>query len=354
MRRCVLLSLVVLLLAGCVVDAPPPTLLSAAAPLPADAPQYDLAKPTELPDRFDLPLFRRGGYLFLPGYIDSEAVGMMMIDTGASLAVVAQGVAGRLKLESVGRGRTVGVGGFAEFDYLRVDDYSVGSWQREATYPALTRGQLKLGSDRMASLPLRDFGRSLSVGLGGIVAYSDLSSVPFTLDASQQLLSVYHPKRFRAPAGSSRHRLLRYRQLPMVRAQLDDHGQKVEVWLIVDYGADIALTLPRSLLEQHPGIVAVGAAGTGQTRGVGGIVDSTQTWVSQLNLFGLKLAQLPANFETPPPTLTGDRPIGRVGNRLLQHFRLTFHDAHGYIYSQWIPADEAPQMPPAPPTTLAP
>jgi hypothetical protein len=127
--------------------------------------------------------------------------------------------------------------------------------------------------------------------------------------------------------------------LPIVRATLaDERGEAVEVWLLIDYGADNTLTLPDTVLREHPGVAAVEASGGGRTRGVGGTVSNTRTWARRLTLFGMPLHDLPVNFEPPPPTLRGDRPIGRVGNQLLQHFRLTFHDRAGHVYAEWNPA----------------
>ncbi|MEM9882110.1 MAG: aspartyl protease family protein [Planctomycetota bacterium] len=300
---------------------------------------YDLDERAGWPERLDIPLARSGGYLLIPAYVDGRSAGLMMIDTGATISVVAQGLAGTLGLPADGRGRTVGVGGFEDFDYRTAEAFSIGgdgvavpSGRRGAL-----RGTLGLGPRRFASLNLLGFGRSLGVGLAGIVGFTDLAPVPFTLDAAAQTLTVHRPDAFRPAAGATRHRLHRYRRLPMVRAELDDGRQRVEVWLIVDYGADTALTLPTEVVDRFPGVVSVGASGAGRTRGVGGTVESRQTWVRRFRLFGLDLRDVPVNFETPPPTMRGDRLIGRVGNGLLQHFRLTFHASHGYVYAEWTP-----------------
>lgn len=303
---------------------------------------YAISIPEALPDRLEIPLVRSGGYLLVPSFIEGQSAGLMMIDTGASLSVIAQGVAGRLGLETDGRGRTLGVGGFEEFDYFRADHFSIGLPRGAPgqVHPTATRGVLKLEREKLAGLRMLDFGRSLGVGLAGIVAFTDFADVPFTLDTPGKMLTVHRPRGFQVPPGATRHRLRNFRRLPMVRAELDDGTQRVEVWLIIDYGADHALTLPAALLERHPGVVAVNASGIGRTRGVGGTVASTQTWVKHFQLLGLDLENIPVNFETPPPTMRGPQFIGRVGNALLQHFRLTFHPAHGWVYAEWEPAEQ--------------
>ncbi|MEM7627002.1 MAG: aspartyl protease family protein [Planctomycetota bacterium] len=318
--------------------AEPATVLAATADAGArSAVVYDIADHASLPDRLDIPLIRRGGYLLVPGAVNGEPVGTMMIDTGASLSVIAQGVAGRVGLEKDGQGRTVGVGGIESFDYYKVSDYTIG---RSAAAGGVPGDALKLESEKMAGLSLLRFGRSLGISMGGIVGFTDLADVPFSLDGARRQLTIYNPTAFRPPRSATRQRLHRYRKLPMVRAELSDGRQRVEVWLIIDYGADNALTLPDTLLQRHPGVVSVNAAGTGRTRGIGGTVQSTQTWVRNFRVFDLDLQDVPVNFEPPPPSLEGPRLIGRIGNTLLQHFRLTFHAKHGWVYAEWNPTAE--------------
>ncbi len=332
----VLPALLVGLSVGCAAVAPRSAETNSSARAAVPPATADLQQLDALPTRLDLPLVRRGGYLLVPGWINGQPLGLMMIDTGASIGVIAQGMAGRLDLPRGGRGRTVGVGGFEDFNYLTITDYRLGP-------PAVdgeVRG-LRLEPRPMAELPLLRFGQSLGVSLAGIVAYTDLAALPFTLDAAGSTLTVYRPQSFRPEPGATRHRLRHLRRLPVVRATLQADGRPIEVDLIIDYGADAALTLPRSILNKHPGVVAVEAAGGGRTFGVGGSVDSTRTWLRGIRLLGRDLEHLPVSFETPPPSLTGPRPIGRIGNGLLQHFRLTFHASHGYLYSRFVPAEAA-------------
>lgn len=337
-----LLAASALWLTACATPPANETILTADHSAAAVAPgPFSLGEPDTLPDRLDIPLARSGGYLLVPSFLNGEAAGLMMIDTGASISVVAQGVAGSLNLPFDGTGRTVGVGGFEDFDYHRAEHFSIGQLtspldgQRDAQ-----RGVLQLERQRLAGLRLLRFGESLGVGLAGIVGFTDFGDVPFALDAPQRQLTLYRPRAFRPPADATRHRLHNFRKLPMVRAQLDDGNQRVEVWLIIDYGADNALTLPRAVLDRYPGVASVNASGSGRTRGVGGTVTSTQTWVNNFRVFGLDLQHIPVNFETPPPTMRGEKLIGRIGNTLLQHFRLTFHPAHGWVYAQWNPTAE--------------
>ncbi len=301
------------------------------APSDVYTPAYSVARPADLPDDIVLQLTRRGGYLFVPAFINGEPVGPMLVDTGATLGVVAQGVAGRLRLPVVDRGQTVGVGGIEPFDFHRVDRLALGN-------PDDPDGFLGLASQRMAGLNLAAVGGAVGSGTAGIVAYTDFGPCPFTIDHAAATLTVHRPDTFTPPRDATVHRLERYRSLPLVRAAVAGRDARHDVWLILDYGADAPLTLPVSLLYRDPSVRAVAAHGTGRTGGIGGTVSSTQTWLRRLGFLGLDLEQLPANFEEPPPTMRDpNRPVGRVGNSLLQHFILTFDPPHGRIYAKWIP-----------------
>ena len=294
---------------------------------------------TPVPDAGVIPLLRREGYLLAEAEIHGVGVGPMLIDTGASLGVIAQGVAGRLELEKSGRGRTVGVGGFESFDFVEVDGVTLG------TGPRLT-----LPGGRRAALNLRKFGDGLGVGLTGIVGFNELSPNPFTLDASAQTLTVHRPSTFRPPRDTARERLRLFRGLPMVRAEIRSDRGPVVVWLLIDSGADRAVTLPDTLLRDHPRLAATRFSGRGRTTGVGGGVQSTQTWLGRIRLFGMNLEELPVSFEPAPPTLKHSQTglhIGRVGNQLLQHLRITFDAKRGWVYAGWSEADAADNDDPA-------
>jgi len=188
-----------------------------------------------VPDAGVIPLLRREGYLLAEAEIHGVGVGPMLIDTGASLGVIAQGVAGRLKLEKSGRGRT-----------------ALG------TGPRLT-----LPGGKRAALNLRKFGDGLGVGLTGIVGFNELSPNPFTLDASAQTLTVHRPSTFRPPRDTARERLRLFRGLPMVRAEIRSDRGPVVVWLLIDSGADRAVTLPwaAGCRARRPGWVASACLG---------------------------------------------------------------------------------------------
>lgn len=306
--------------------------------LKAPKPAPRVAAAQAVSETGSIPLLRRGGYLLAEAEIHDVAVGPMLIDTGASLGVIAQGVAGRLKLNKNGRGRTVGVGGVEAFDYVDVDRITLG-----AGPPSQAR--LGLPAGRRAALNLRRFDKALRAGITGIVGFNELSTRPFTLDAAARTLTVHDPSAFRPPRDAARERLELYRGLPLVRAEIRSNRGPVTVWLLIDSGADRAITLPDTLLRDHPGLAATRFSGRGRTTGVGGGVESTQTWLGQIRLFGLNLESLPVSFEPPPPTMSHGETglhIGRVGNQLLQHLRITFDARRRWVYAGWAGPDGGP------------
>ena len=297
-----------------------------------------------VPDVMSLELRRRGGYLMADAVVNGTDVGPMLLDTGASLGVIGRGVARRLDLPASGRGRTVGVGGFEDFDFVEVNDVTLVPPRRGARGAAAPMTLPPAASSRRAALDLRRFGSAIGSGLAGIVGFNELAGTPFTLDYAGRRLTTYRPSAFRPPAGAERFRLKRFRGLPLVRADIRTSRGPVGVWLLIDTGADRALTLPDTLLTDHPRLAATKFTGRTETLGVGGTVGSVQTWLGRIRVFGRDLEGLPVSFEPPPPTLSGGPDgdhLGRVGHGLLRHLTLTFDAPRGWVYAKWDDAEGA-------------
>ena len=174
--------------------------------------------------------------------------------------------------------------------------------------------------------------------LGGIVGFGQFGCLPFTIDYQSLAVTVYRPDRFRPPPSAAPHHLRVRRGLPMVAARV---GNDRLIWLILDTGADNEITLPTTVLRRWPNIVAVPDSGPGQSVGVGGRQVSAGTWLRSLKLFGLDLRGVPVSFEQPPGPFDHDRMIvGRIGNKLLQHFRLTINARRRVLWAQWRPESD--------------
>ena len=85
MPRSAFSFLFVLALGACTAapeSATTPTPVLVATPEGPRAPRtYDIGKPGALPNRLDIPLIERGGYLLVPGWVNGQEVGTMLIDT---------------------------------------------------------------------------------------------------------------------------------------------------------------------------------------------------------------------------------------------------------------------------------
>ena len=101
---------------------------------------------------------------------------------------------------------------------------------------------------------------------------------------------------------------------------------------IIDSGQDHELTLPRSILERHPEVLSVNVTGAAAAVGVGGRIAVRRGWVKSLELFDVTLLDVPVSFEDVP--VAG---VGRIGHRLLRHFRLTFDTRRGVVRADWQP-----------------
>lgn len=256
--------------------------------------------------------------------MNGHDAGLFMFDTGSSLGVVSTGVAGRLRLPTGESGTATGVGGTQAFDFRPIR--------------RLEFGGLEMTDARLAAISLHGMSRGLGTSVSGMIGIRSLGGLPFTLDYGDSTLTVYRRDAFKPPEGvpvfPARFDLV---GLPMITAEV---GNGHKVWLILDSGADNALTLPRKCLEQWPQIVSVPNSGAGASSGIGGSVASTQTWLKEFKLLGLNLKDTPVTFETATGALARQsKPIGRIGGEMLKNFRLTVDPRSGRIWAQWMPGE---------------
>ena len=264
------------------------------------------------------------GYLFARTRINGHNAGMFMFDTGSSLNVISTGVAGRLGLPTAGSSVATGVGGTQAFDFRPVN--------------SLEYGGLNVAGDEMAAISLHTMSRALGTSVSGLIGIRALNGLPFTLDYREPSLTLYRRSTFVPPKDTpvfpARFDLV---GLPVITAEV---GNGHKVWLILDSGADNALTLPRRCLKDWPEIVAVQNSGSGASSGIGGSVASTNTWLGRLKIFGLELKNTPVTFEEATGALARQsRPIGRVGGDMLKNFRLTIDPQGRRIWALWLPGN---------------
>jgi len=277
---------------------------------------YSLAEPNKLPKALRVPLNHRKGYLFVQGSINGDRPSPMMLDTGSSIDIIDQGVANRMQLPVVGTGKTRGIGGTESFNRYGVE--------------SLTIGDLDLGVERAAALSMYQLTRALRTSVAGLIGSYALLPHPFAIDYVEEELVVYNRSTFVPPKDAERIKLEFYGRLPAVRARLAN-GE--EVLLIIDTGMDNAVSLPMELATR-PGILATGASGTGQSRGVGGDIQTRIGWLKSLDVFGYQLGGVAVTFEpSVHESRRKDLPVGRIGGQVLQGFRLTFDARYGAMWA---------------------
>ena len=287
---------------------------------------YSVNKPADLPQSLTIKLRNQRGYLFAPARIDGQRAGLFMFDTGSNLTVISTGVAGRLGLAVNGSSQATGVGGTQAFEYRG--------------FESLEFGGVEMKSNRAAAISMHQMSRGIGTSVSGLIGVRELGGLPFTLDYGDNTLTVYRRDTFKPPSGVPPVRArFDFAGLPLVSADL---GKGRKVWLILDSGADNELTLPRKCLALWPDIMSVSGTGSGHSAGVGGAVASTYTWLDTLEVFGLKLHDMPVQFEQAPEAFTRQpRPVGRIGGAFLKNFRLTMDPQRNLIWAQWLPSESA-------------
>lgn len=310
------------LLTGC--NAGPATPRNAAALPP---PTVTVLDPASMPDDVTIPLTRQYNYLFVSAHVNGRAAGQMLFDTGSTLTVVDTGLANRLNLAVVGEGQTTGVAGQASFEFRAADSLAIAG--------------VGIDHRRLAALSMRKLlGNGSAPGgrsMGGLVGFTAFAGQPFTLDFPNNEITLHRRDAFTPPEGAERFDLVSYRGLPSIVAELAG-GQ--EVLLIIDTGANNAISLPTEVAD-WPRILATRTAGAGATRGVGGTIQTQESWLRHVDMLGLRLNNVPVAFEPQPLGLSSPRyTIGRLGNQVLAAFQLTFDLERRSIWIRFAPENE--------------
>jgi hypothetical protein len=311
MRRLAPLLLICLLAVGCT-STTQQTLVTRTQPT------HSLKDANDLPKTLRIPLVRDKGYLFVQTSVNGSRTGSMLFDTGSTLNIIDRGVVARMHLPQVGKGKTTGIAGTATFTHHGIDSLAIGD--------------LDLGVTRAGALSMQKLFRGVQRSPAGLIGSISLLPHPFTIDYANEELIVYNRKTFVPPAGAEKVELTFYGRLPAVKGKLAN-GQGVI--LILDTGADNTVSLPIEL-SKMPGVLATGSTGAGNARGVGGNIQTIQGWLKELEVFGFRLAGVPATFE---PTMREPRrkdlPVGRIGGQLLKDFRLTFDARYSTLYVEF-------------------
>ncbi|MEM6756453.1 MAG: aspartyl protease family protein [Planctomycetota bacterium] len=256
-----------------------------------------------------VPLHIAEGHVFVPVEIEGRSAGWFLLDTGAGIDAVGMGLSGRLGLEPVGRSAARGIGGVERFDLVKLRRWSIGG--------------VAMPPSRVARLNVHRFSRTMAIPVQGIVGFSALRSLDFTIDYPAATLTLRPDSTTPANLDARAHTLAVHRQggVPRVVAR-PINGQPVG--LVLDTGANGGIAMPTRYLVENPAVVSVDSLTPSASRGVGGVSRQHASWLRRVELLGVAHDHVPVRFEGSP---TGGGSIGRVGYDVLRHFRLRF--THG-------------------------
>ncbi|MCC6680111.1 MAG: retropepsin-like domain-containing protein [Phycisphaeraceae bacterium] len=264
------------------------------------------------------PLMPVGGFQLLDVHVNGRDGGRFMLDTGSNLCLIDRGAAARLELPVTGQGQALGVAGAESFDYCTIDNLSIEGF----SLPPRTLGAVNLFAMRRSGAPM-----------AGILGFNALAQECFTIDPRKRTLTIgdsWDDSIHSEP-------LLLINRLPAVRVKL---GRR-EAVLILDTGADNELTLHAEAVRGWPDIFSVPQTGSGMSRGMGGVVAGSRTWVKQITVLGVSIQDVAVSVDPTPPGLNRHTPVaGRVGNAVLRNFLLTFDAPHNRIGAKWLPIIE--------------
>ena len=304
-------------------------LFAAAAACQAPAPRVpDHAQPphqrTTAPGTGTIRLVLRHDMLLARVHINGQYAGFFLIDTGSAVAAVDPAVARQLGLSPVRRGTVTGIGGRTAVEYVRLDDLKVDG--------------LTVGPSIAAVLDLEQFSRAAHYSIKGIIGFNSLASRPFTLDYRARTLTVHDAANFHPPLDAHATRLELRQRIPAVQAQVTDEDP---IWIQIDTGANSWLSLPIAYVQDRPAILAGVYNPQASSRGVAGQITDVRSKLDTITLFGLQLHKVPVTIEMAP-RLQPDAAtrFGRMGNRLLKSFTLTFDYPHRTLWTRFHPTEE--------------
>jgi hypothetical protein len=229
----------------------------------------------------------------------------MMIDTGASVAVVSPAIARELSLPVTERVRAATLGGVQQADRVSIGDLRVGD------APAESGSALALDLSALLG-PALD-------GVDGLIGMPALRGTACVFDLAQPRL-LRGPDALSALSGSTRHRLRFESGLPVIDLRLGDRDPAP---FLLDTGNAGALVV----FEHHARGLLAGSAALPQTtvRELGGQVRAQYALLEQLSGPGFIAREVPTAFEVGARARRGghfDRLAGSLGSALLRGARI--------------------------------
>jgi aspartyl protease len=186
------------------------------------------------------------GLVFIHVKLNRSGPLWMMLDTGSSVTVLDESVSMMLGVPFVDEGSVYGPG--------------QGSGQRlvYGKHATLSFGEVELGDQTVASVPLGRFSCELGRGTDGFLGSNAFRNYVVEIDYSHQVLRLYDPVNYSYLGPSQRLPLqFVWNGIPTVRAEaVRSDGTAIEGTFLIDSGATTAVWLSRGFNDAHPGFLS--------------------------------------------------------------------------------------------------
>lgn len=265
-----------------------------------------------------------GNHILAPAYIRNYYVGYFMVDTGASITIVNKSLAKHMKLTPT--------------DDRQLTLTGVGNRVPANVYwlNPLQIGQRNFSTIKAAAIDLDKFTKSKRVPVAGILGMDCLRQQPFTIDFKNKRLTFHDAHNFVPPEGVKPYRF-KYSPsgLILVPAILN---KKHKAWIMLDTGANSSVSLPYSAISHWPELLKNRSNIQSQGTGVGGVVHTFESSLDSISILGYTLHDAKLTIEKSIERPDAHRVvIGRVGNVILDHFKLTIDCSTQTMWAVWQP-----------------
>lgn len=286
------LSVIILILAGLFADN---TIARQTLEFPPDV------------DKIELPLARAGKLLCVAVTINGQDAGLFLLDTGANAIAIDATFAQQLQLNPLRQITIQGTAGDVSSGVCAVDSFAIGNATLRNTYVGtvdLSHLRREMGTDR----------------LNGIVGTPFLEQLPFTIDWSAAVLTLYPPGDA-LPDSSGDQSIVMLNRMPAVEVRLEND---LSGMFVVDTGSNQSIALSPALATAYTHWLRGRPWVLRQVSGVGGGAKMRIVKLSSVEVLGQRLADVDLSYDTRMENASARQGAGAIGAGLLQNAKVTF------------------------------
>jgi hypothetical protein len=243
----------------------------------------------------------RTGHLLVRPIVNGQPAGWFIFDTGAGVCCVTTSSVAELELERIGEIAAVGGGGSAQAPVYRARE--------------LTLGSLHCADHPLMAVDLAFLEQHLGEKISGIIGFGVLSRCVAVIDLQGAAISLHDPARYKLPRGAWTALDLSER-VPVITAVFDGREGR----FLLDTGEHGAVTFYEPAVRKWK-LLEGRELTDSKLGGVGGFVAAKSGKIAKLEVLGLTLEDVPANFalEAKGSHARADR-AGKIGAGVLQRF----------------------------------